>query len=614
MSRFREALTLRRWNSPGRLRAACLIVPLAFGLYSLLLGQDRNWDLLNYHVYNGFAAWHGKWATDFAPAGMQTFFNPALDVFYHALSISLPAPAVGFLLGFLHGLNFILVLAIGRRVLGDLPADDRWRLPLLLAGAGVLTANFLSCLGNTMGDNLTALFCLAGLLATLIAIERMHDGRRAAWPLLWLGGLSVGLGTALKLTNGIYAFALCAMLLLCSPVIRQRLGASFGFGVGVLIGFAIAGGYWHLLMWQTWGNPFFPQFSSLFPNPLIPPVGVVDTYWLPKSLTEYLLWPVLFSLDSGRVGQMPVRQIIWAVAYGVFLGWVVTAALRRAGGKGEHPRRLSPPALALVTFVALAYLFWMLLFSIYRYLVPIELLLPIFILVVMRGLFNAATARRWSLGLLSVCTLVVVAGGAATWGHEGWATPPYRAELPPLDQPERTTVVIPVPDPPLAWMAALFPPSVAFTQIEPILPRTEEYPRRVHALIRERAGPVFALFDARHNSRIEQVARFQRVASLLRLDRSAKACDRLTRIAERFRLRAVVEPLAASPTGPACQLALRPQDRRDLAAENLARSREIATGLARHGLQLDVEKCTTRPAFVGDGERPYQWCPLEPRS
>ena len=658
--RIREVLASRHWNSPGSQFAGCVLVPIAFGLYSVLLGQDRNWDLLNYHLYNGFAAWVGKGEIDLAPAGMQTYFNPTLDVFYYALFTALPPAAVGFLLGLLHGLNFILVLAIARRVLPDLPDQDRRRLPLLLAGAGVLTANFLSCLGNTMGDNLTALFCLGGLLATLIHVEREYErrsdpSRNTVLP-LWAGGMLMGLGTGLKLTNGIYPLALCATLLLLpgmaqadsskGPGMRARLATSLGFGIAVLIGFAIAGGHWHLQMWETWGNPFFPQFSSLFPNPVVPTVSVVDTYFLPKSLTEYLLWPLLFSLDSSRVGQMPVRQIIWAVAYLVLLGWVAGTVVRRLRGTGGGPRgtggstdgaasgprsigsatdatggaadgsstasyRWPRTASALVIFVCLGYLLWLLLFSIYRYLVVLELLLPLFIVIVMRGLLSYRSARKASLGLIALCTVVVVAGGAATWGHEGWASPAFRADLPALEHPERTTVLLPVPDPPLAWMAALFSPSVAFAQLEPIFPRTEVYPRRVQALIRERAGPLFVLFDARHNSRIEQVERLQRVASLLHLDRSPAACDRLGRLIERFRLRTVVEQAASSPAKRPCRLALRPQDQRDLLAENRARGVEIAAVLTRHGLRLDVDRCITRQAFIGDGERPFQWCPVD---
>ena len=35
------------------------------GLFSVYMGQDVNWDLLNYHLYNPFAFLHGKIGQDF---------------------------------------------------------------------------------------------------------------------------------------------------------------------------------------------------------------------------------------------------------------------------------------------------------------------------------------------------------------------------------------------------------------------------------------------------------------------------------------------------------------------------------------------------------------------
>lgn len=613
MSRLGNVLNSSQLNSTRTLYAACVLVPIIFGFYSVFLGQDRNWDLLNYHWYDGFAYWNNKHSIDLAPAGMQTYFNPTLDAFYYLLFAHLPAPVVGFILGLLHGLNFVLVLIIARLVLAGLPDQDRIRIPLLLAAAGLLTANFLTSLGNTMGDNLTALFCLGGLAAVIAALGNTNDQRKGRFKLILLGGLLVGLGTGLKLTNGVYAFAMAGVLLLCSLDIRSRLASSFGFSCAVLIGFGLAAGHWHYQMWQTWGNPLFPQFSSIFPNPITPSVGVVDTVWTPKSLTDTLLWPILFSIDSSRVGQLPIRQVIWAVAYISFIAWAATSVARRFSGGSIRYESMPRATRALIVFVVLGYVLWMILFSIYRYIVPIELLLPLFIFLVIYGLFEFRKARRISLILIAVSTAVVLAGGATTWGHEGWATPPFRADLPPLDDPGRTTVVIPMPDPPMGWMAATFPPSVAFTQIDPSFPRTPVYHQKVYELIRSRSGPLYALFDASHNSRIEQIERIQRVASFLGLDRTASRCERLNRYIARLRLRAAVGPSNDASTDRACQIEMRPQDRRDLTAEDAVRARVIADGLARYGLIMDPAKCLRRAAYIGDGERPYQWCPLELR-
>lgn len=159
-------------NNPVTTRNAVILVPLAFGLWSVLLGADSNWDLQNYHLYNAFALLNDKLKTDFAPGGFQSYFNPILDLPYYFAITHLPPRLVGFLMGTAHGLNFVLVLEICRRVLHALPPADKYRIPLLLAIAGCLTVNFLSELGNTMGDNMTSLFCLASVLIILQAWQR----------------------------------------------------------------------------------------------------------------------------------------------------------------------------------------------------------------------------------------------------------------------------------------------------------------------------------------------------------------------------------------------------------------------------------------------------------
>lgn len=48
------------FHDRGNVIAAGIAVALLGALLSLLLGQDANWDLRNYHLYNGYAALHGR--------------------------------------------------------------------------------------------------------------------------------------------------------------------------------------------------------------------------------------------------------------------------------------------------------------------------------------------------------------------------------------------------------------------------------------------------------------------------------------------------------------------------------------------------------------------------
>lgn len=592
-------------NTPRASAVACMLAPILFGLWSLVLGQDSNWDLFNYHLYNAYALLNGKLNTDWAPAGIQTYFNPLLDVVYFVLNRYLPAPAVGFLFGAMHGLVFALVLSIARAALPSLRAEDRWRLPLLLSVAGVLTANFLSCLGNSMGDDTTALFILVSLAIVLNTWQIVSVASARSITLLTCAGAFVGAGVGLKLTNAPYALALCVGLLTFPVSLGTRAKLCIAFGLGVLAGFALTGGYWLWQMWHTFRNPVFPQFSAIFPNPLSASVTVVDRSFLPKSALEALFWPFLFSANAKRVGQVAIHQIVWPVLYVLFWAWCVASAF------GRKPRvALDARARYLLVVIALGYLVWMKLFSIYRYLVPIEVLAPLAIFVLLSRLLNYELARRSAAWLLAIGAVVVVAGGAKTWGHEPWARTAFRSELPTIAEPENTTVIL-VGGDPAGWLATFFPPSLAFTQIGSNFPESPAYDARVLAMVRGRGGPAYGVFPAKQNWRLTSVESMNGVLDRLQLNRGAHGCGAVQWAVSRLHLHAAVvwDSTGSAPT--ACRLGLRADDVRDLGAENAEAIAIAKRTLERVGLTLDPASCTTYRAYAGKSELPYYWCSLK---
>ncbi|WP_109478141.1 glycosyltransferase 87 family protein [Paraburkholderia sp. C35] len=596
-------------RSRRAMTVACVIVPLLFGLYSLMLGADANWDLYNYHLYNPFAWLHGKLQTDLAPAGMQTYFNPLLDSALYLLNTHLPSRVVGFLLGVLHGSTFVLIVAIARQVWPATSDDERYRLPVLIAAAGCLTANFLSGLGNSMGDDTTALLVLGGLLIALSNWQRLGEFTARAVAASIASGLLVGFATGLKLTNALFAVALCVSLLSYPGALTVRVRIAFLFGVGVLLGMATTTGFWMLHLWQQFGNPLYPQFGKFFPNPLTIPAAQADTRWLPRNLAETLLWPFIIAADSKRVGETPIRQIIWPIVYVVFVWWALVRATVRF--KPQARAALEPKQRFVVLFVVLGFVVWMKLFSIYRYIVPIEMLAPMVLVLLLDRLLPARVARRASKWLLIAATVVVVTGGARTWGHEGWADPLYHAHLPPLAQPERTTVVIRSTTTGWAWIATRFPDTVAFTQIDSSFPASDAFRARVVAFARERGGPSFALIDGAHNWREDSVNNINDVAATLGLTRSAGGCHALNWAVSKLRLHAAVEtPRDASEQ---CHLGLRADDRCDLAARNRQLAADAAAAFERAGFSFDASSCTPYEAGIGKGVLAWQWCRIAPR-
>lgn len=575
---------------PQGSRWALLLMPLLLGLLSVLAGQDDGWDMRNYHLYNVHALLGGRIGFDLAPAGFQSYFNPTLDLPYYYLNQWLPPRAVGLVLGALHGLSFVLLYGIARQ----LPAGAQSRrLALLLAFAGVVAPGFLSELGNTMGDNLSALPVLLSLYLALRHWDALQqwNGRSA---LIAIGaGVVMGLAAGLKLTNAIYAVALCAALLTAPLLWWRRVRLALVFGVGVLGGIAISGGWWMARMWQTFGNPLFPQFNNIFRSPLAPDSGVIDVFFRPNGLLENVLWPFIFAINTRRVSEIPLKLAVWPLLYVSLIALMAVWLWRRRAA-------LAPRNLLLLVFVAIGYLVWMRMFSIYRYLVPLELLAPLAIWLAWQYVGpRAQKLSGWALALL-----VITALPAANWGHAGWADQPFSAEVPAMANPADSIVFFALPDPPSGWMATLLPPAVQVIALDTGMLETPAWGARQQAAIASRPGPHYLLLSAARNDRDGTRLRKLAVAQALGLTDAAAGCGKLERLMGKVRLQVELRRL---PSG-GCTFELLPQHRLDLEALDRAAIVQAAAKLRRYGLVLDEASCGQRPAAIGAEPRPFLWC------
>jgi hypothetical protein len=597
---------LLRWAAPlahpRATRRAAFIVPLLCGLLSLAMGQDDGWDMRNYHLYNVHALLNGRMALDMSPAGFQSYFNPLLDVPYFLLTKWLPAPVAGFVFGVLHGLAFVLVAAIVRQFVAN------GRTALLLAIAGMMSAAFLSELGNSMGDNLTALLVLGSLYWLLRRWEQLPACRGAGLRALLGAGAVMGLGLGLKLTNATFAVGACVALLVLSAPLRQRALAAFLYGVGVLAGMAATSGYWMFRMWSSYGNPLFPQFNNIFHSPMAAELGVLDEGHLPRSPVEALLWPFVFTRNISRIAEVPIQQIIWPLLYTAVVVWAVVALLRRvqgARGKAAAQPALAPRALFLLVFFAVSYVVWVRLFSIYRYLVPIELLAPLLFWLLLEALAPQPLARRLGGWLLLAAALAVLP--FTTWGHAGWTERAFTADAPRIAQPAQAVVLQTYLDSPIGWLAQFMPSEAAVVGLDSGFPESKVYRKRMQQLIASRGGPHYIMFPIATDKRATGMERKAQLAGSLGLTGSESGCRALEWLTSHVRMKAEVDRTAA-PSGQLCTLALQARYRKDTAPEDRAMEAEAARRLRLIGLAYDPATCVVYRASVGMEPYPYRMC------
>ena len=472
--------------------ALSVTAPVGLGLYSISEGQDINYDLQNYHLYNPYAYLNDRMLIDLFPAGLQSYFNPFLDLAYVAAISNWSPLTVGFLLGAVHGLSFLFLLRISRHVLKGHHLGEFYSLALAIAG--VLSVGFLSEVGTIFHDNSVTLILLLSLWMIMHFIDSTARGQPAFKDdaKILCAGLLAGIASGLKLTCSIYALALCLAFLAIGTRWRIRLKSLILFGVFMVLGLLISNGYWMFKMWSLFGNPIFPLYNHIFHGDLIRAVPFFDERFLPATLLEKLFYPVFFTLDPLRVAEFGYEQISWLCCYAAVL-FLLVHVLFKTLKRDSSFNRLNCQARFLLTFFCVGYLLWMQMFGIYRYLIPLEILIPLILFVISSYFFKKR--HSWVALLLVVAiTIVNLQGSIPDWGHSEWSDRVYRVEPGALSESPEPAVVY-LAGQPLGWIVPALNINVPFIQVAPRwYPVSEAYWQRAKALAEGREGKRFLIW------------------------------------------------------------------------------------------------------------------------
>lgn len=490
----------RAQRHPWRALALCL----AYGaVVSVLLGQDANWDLKNYHLANAWAWLHHRYALDIAPAGMQSFFNPLPDVPYYLLAMG-PLAHWPKLLAALMGLPYGAVIFVVGWISVQL-ARQSSRATDALDVAGVVIAGtgtaLVSQIGTTFNEVQLALLVLLAVAVLVDTLRQPPSQRRRIIGGLCLAGVLSGLAAGLKPTAIIYAPAL-GLAWMAATRGTYRWWGALVLGSAMLLAFAAAYGVWGWHLYQLTGNPVFPMFNGIFASDWAPRQAGTDPHFLPHGIVQWLVYPLFWAFHhTQKVAESGMSDPRLALAGLSLLGFAC-AAMKRA-------RHDTPAAnRALCVFGIVAYLGWLGLFSIYRYAVTLEVLSGIAIAAGLRSLLAAwrGDRRRWRGGLALVGVLFV-AGFThyPRWGRTAYAARVIDADIPAL--PAHSLVV--VLGQPHAYLLPFFhDDDVRFVGVTWFSQATagHHFWTRSAERLRHHKGPRFAVLrdDSRHDERILQ--------------------------------------------------------------------------------------------------------------
>ena len=478
----------RLWLLPGALAAGVIA-------YAATLPGDANWDLRNYHLYNPFALFAGRLHFDVAPAGIQTFLPPMLDVPYYLLQKGISSlRSLNALLAVPHAVAVVLAYAITLLVIpkgatgamGTHAAGAPW-LAAVAAVYGATGVAGFTTLATTQSEMIPVSLVLGAVWLALASMGTdTPPARRMA-----LCGLLCGAAAGLKLTTAYAGVGFGAGLLLLPGVSpRARLAAASAFSAGAVAGACAVGGHWWLTLYEAFGNPFFPFLNGVFRSPWMIAANLQDPRFLPRTALQWIAYPFHWAVTPSRlVGETPVRDPRFALALLALLAILARRVVRRPAPWSAVERR----ERFLLVFFAVGFLLWEVQFSVLRYLAGLELLTGTVLILAARPWLGRLTARPGLFAAAAFCALIV-----AVTQHAGVErAPPSRKPVDVLFPPvPPDSLVLLLDQSPMAYTAAFAPRTVRFLGVGNWVVGAASqglFRERAEGILRGHTGPIWGM-------------------------------------------------------------------------------------------------------------------------
>jgi 4-amino-4-deoxy-L-arabinose transferase-like glycosyltransferase len=418
-----------------------LAARLAVGaLVAVALGQDANWDLRNYHLYNVWAWLHGRLQTDLAAAGPQSYYNPLLDLPYYLMGVAgdwrwprLVAAAQGLWYGALIFVVWRIVAALARMRSRPFDAGDAAAVAIGVTGSAAVAQA-----GTTFNEIPLAVLVLAGLLLVLDAVRTLDPpSRRQALQRTCAAGVLAGLAAGLKPTAIIYLPALGLALLLAAPKGR-RMSLAAVFALAAALGFLAAYGWWGWWLYQSTGNPVFPYFNNIFHSDWAASVNGTDARFRPRDAWQWLFYPFYWAVHRVSLVTEP-RMLDARFAFAYLAGALMLA---QSAFRAWRRRPAGPACMAeraVLVFALAGYVCWLVLFSILRYAIPIEAVTGVVIVMAVRRLADGRATGATPAGLrlarnvaLGIAVVLVLGTHRPEWRRVDYRTPVFEVRVPPV--------------------------------------------------------------------------------------------------------------------------------------------------------------------------------------
>lgn len=342
--------------------AALVVFLLAGGFLSAHLKYELLYDFLQYHYYNGFAFWNGRLNVDIAPASVPTYYNPLLDAAaYFFFQKFRNAPSVYY---FIQGLPFGLMMFIFFETLLLFFDIKTLKGKICIAAALAVAATGFTVwfqIGTTTNEIPVSVLVMGAVYLLL----KDNPGKKT----FFLSGLMLGAAAGLKLTAAMYCISSGITLLLMFRQLKSPVRSIGLFMAGGLAGFLLTNGFWMIVLWREFQNPFFPFWNAVFKSPYYLDSNYIDKLHL-SGMTPvvWLFLPfylILHPYYTNVAVMADLSDIRFAAAF-------IIGILFCLGFLRKEKPALSPRMKMFSLWLFVSYVVWIAVSANLRFTIPIE--------------------------------------------------------------------------------------------------------------------------------------------------------------------------------------------------------------------------------------------------
>jgi hypothetical protein len=415
---------LELWRAP-RFWQVWVGFEIVFGLVSVLIalheGKSITSDMTNYEFYSGYGLLHG-FGTPYSLAGdLQTYTDASLNVVYYVLVAHTPPWFVTTAIALLQSLSLATVaVLVWRYSANRMGPAGALAAGAIAGGAALVAPNYISELGSTMSDTVLTLGTVVAVALLYRVLQREQRSSSDVRDVI-LAAVVLGLTSGLKYTNAPYAVAVVfafAAAVLFAPAgnrwtARQRLRV-LGTLVAVILAVAVIINLpTEILLWRWYRDPIFPYMNGLFHSPYLLSGDWSDVRWVARSPLS--LWQHTIRLIVGGAARHNGLSEEQVRSPALFVGLVITTVLFAV----DLAKRRRAEAIFLELSVLLGFVLWAVAFGYYRYLAPLEMVIPAGSLVLIIGHMQSPkrSARILLTGVAALLALSASVSRYQNWGH-----------------------------------------------------------------------------------------------------------------------------------------------------------------------------------------------------